>query len=1046
MSRQLLTLGVLLGLAGTAGWAAPQPAARFGADLPATVSMKGEAPAIDAFGDPGDFSAAMAAAADYLVAMQADLTEDNAGNGDPDGDPDDGGWNWRTTLFSYDGAGPSPANLYGATAAGLHRAYLADPRPEWFIAMRDAADNILSRGPAVVRTASDILFLLDFASLPAVADPVPYQNGAVAIWASRLAQGGGTAAGFAALLRDTRGVTQNYPNGIIAWDLGAYAVAVQALHSAFPGMGYDADADAIAEVMWQDAFAGNPGHFQPFEPAWRGFDPTYTDRHFWWYSLGITGLIDAFASTDLHTAELPALQATLLECQYADGAFSECYGASPLENDRDWQSTGYALSSLGRYLPGNEAAINAGAWWLAATQHSSGGFVYGSGNHYPEVVGECAAGLSWSLPYTVTQTPAWQHIAENDDPPYVDEAVVHYALEGGVEPFRSVTVFIAYNDAVLTPVALTFDPLWVPDYASIMYNLGTNPIEATLAILGPTGGITGPLDLFDLHFDGISDGVDDIATLVHITQVVMRSPLNQPIYAAGGDDATIVVDDLAPTLAVDWPSNDCVNGDIGVTLHGADNVAVDRAEYQLDGLGPWMVAVPNWPDSFFDVFFEIDITGLAQGDHTVTWRCWDDVGYSVTLTPWTFHLDSEAPVAATNLAAMPGDHEVHLTWTAGSNLDTYELWRAMRGSAYPYPGGRPPATATPWPTGYTLVDDDIDAGATSFFDVFLADTYDDRGIYDYLLVAVDCVNAPAPSNQASATNYFLGDWADPAGYSEPYDGFVCIYDLNFLGTEYGNASAPANEEMDVAPTHDWSRFGLPGPDGLLNFEDLIVLAMNYRGGCSTPLLQIRREGDLAGRGLDAAGALTLAGSGAERQLLLDGALLGLTADLATDAELLAATSTHGTVLFYRTATGWTVDVVGLADLLSNDTVVSLRFAEGAQVSLAGAEGRDEANQILPLAGATNAPPVQPAVFALEQNHPNPFNPTTTIRYSLAADGAARLAIYNSLGQQVVLLQDGPQSAGVHELSFDGSALASGLYIYRLEADGRVAQQKMILVK
>ncbi|MDP2359957.1 MAG: T9SS type A sorting domain-containing protein [bacterium] len=1041
MSRQLLTLGVLLGLAGSAGWAAPQPAIPFDGSMPMTVTAKGAAPAIDAFGDPGDFGAAAAAAVDYILAMQADITEDNAGNGDPDGDPDDGGWDWYQTDFFHSSA-ISARNLYGVTANGILRSYLNDPRPEWFTAMQDAADGMVARGPADVRSGPDVCFLVDFAALPGVANPATYQAAAVAIWNWRMATHG-SPTGLAEAIRNHH-AGYGYTNGVIPWDVAPWVKAAMKLDGLYPMAGYDVAAAQIAQVLWQDSFDGAPGYYEPFGDN-QGYDPSWANVDFYYYALGLTGLIDAFCASGTHLDELPALETALLDCQYPGGAFSHQWGAQG--DDEDWQTTGYALGSLASCLSGNEAAINAGSYWLAGEQHSSGAFVYDDDTHYPHIAGECAAGMSWSLPYTVTQTPAWQHIAENDDPPYVDEAIVHYALEGGAEPFRSVTVFIAYDDAVLTPVALTFDPLWVPDYASIMYNLGTNPIEATLAILGPTGGITGPLDLFDLHFDGISDGVDDIATLVHISQVVMRSPVNQPIYAAGGDDAIIVVDDLAPTLVVSHPTEDCLNAGFWVTLDAEDNVNLNRIDYEFNNDGIKHPAVPpDFPaDSFFDVFF-VDISLLGEGDHTISWDVWDDVGYSFTTDTWTFHKDTQAPTGPTNLLAMPGDHEVHLTWTAGSNLDTYELWRAKRGSDYPYPGGRPPATATPWPAGYTLVDDDINAGATSFFDVFPADTYADRGIYDYLLVAVDCVNAPALSNQASATNYFLGDWADPAGYSEPYDGFVCIYDLNFLGTEYGNASAPANEEMDVAPTHDWSRFGLPGPDGLLNFEDLIVLAMNYRGGCSTPLLQIRREGDAGGRGLDAAGALTLAGHGAERQLLLDGALLGLTADLATDAELLAATSTHGTVLFYRTATGWTVDVVGLADLLSSDTVVSLRFAEGAQVSLAGAEGRDEANQILPLAGATNAPPVQPAVFALEQNHPNPFNPTTTIRYSLAADGAARLAIYNSLGQQVVLLQDGPQSAGVHELSFDGSALASGLYIYRLEADGRVAQQKMILVK
>jgi hypothetical protein len=87
-----------------------------------------------------------------------------------------------------------------------------------------------------------------------------------------------------------------------------------------------------------------------------------------------------------------------------------------------------------------------------------------------------------------------------------------------------------------------------------------------------------------------------------------------------------------------------------------------------------------------------------------------------------------------------------------------------------------------------------------------------------------------------------------------------------------------------------------------------------------------------------------------------------------------------------------------------------------------------------------------ADFALVGAYPNPFNPTTTINFTLANAGVAELTVYDIAGRQVANLVDGYRNAGSHEVTFDAAGLASGIYIYRLTTNGQTATAKMTLVK
>ncbi len=88
----------------------------------------------------------------------------------------------------------------------------------------------------------------------------------------------------------------------------------------------------------------------------------------------------------------------------------------------------------------------------------------------------------------------------------------------------------------------------------------------------------------------------------------------------------------------------------------------------------------------------------------------------------------------------------------------------------------------------------------------------------------------------------------------------------------------------------------------------------------------------------------------------------------------------------------------------------------------------------------------PGDLVLMQNYPNPFNPSTTIRYGLPNRSHVMLTVFNTLGRQVAVLQNGEQDAGYHEVKFDGSGLSSGVYFYRMRAGSFVQQCRLLLLK
>jgi len=103
-------------------------------------------------------------------------------------------------------------------------------------------------------------------------------------------------------------------------------------------------------------------------------------------------------------------------------------------------------------------------------------------------------------------------------------------------------------------------------------------------------------------------------------------------------------------------------------------------------------------------------------------------------------------------------------------------------------------------------------------------------------------------------------------------------------------------------------------------------------------------------------------------------------------------------------------------------------------------------QIIPV-GVRNIPENSPpSILVLGQNFPNPFNPSTTIRWQQPETGLVTLIIYDVLGREVATLVNEESSAGEHETVFDALRLSSGIYFYQLQSGEFIKTKKMILLK
>jgi len=438
-------------------------------------------------------------------------------------------------------------------------------------------------------------------------------------------------------------------------------------------------------------------------------------------------------------------------------------------------------------------------------------------------------------------------------------------------------------------------------------------------------------------------------------------------------------------------------------------------------------------------------------------------------------IDNSAPSAIAALAAAQqtsgndadGTTIINVSWPAVGAGESVEIYRKGFGFYPEYDdagGAVPSAPSYPPPGAWTLAG--TVTGPTT-----LADETTVRDFYYYVAFVKDaCGNISSVSNETGGTlNYHLGDVEPLVGVVRG-DNLVNTPDVSNLGINYGITLALNDplDYLDVGPTTDFSVNALPTTDHRVQFEDLLMFAINY-AQVSAPALAARPAGP---SGADALAldvpALPAVGEtfAVGVQLSSAGTVKGLSVQLAYDpavveplgveaGELLSAQ--HVPSLVLSSGPG-DVDAVVLGNgvtITGSGEVARAQFrvkAKGdAAIRMATVLARDKDNRALSL-GTLSAPgsPTLPAGTALGRATPNPFSSETMIELALRHDGEVSLDVYDLSGRHVSSVLRGVQPAGVRLVKWDGrgeggARMAPGVYLLLMNADGRKFSRRVLLV-
>jgi hypothetical protein len=443
-----------------------------------------------------------------------------------------------------------------------------------------------------------------------------------------------------------------------------------------------------------------------------------------------------------------------------------------------------------------------------------------------------------------------------------------------------------------------------------------------------------------------------------------------------------------------------------------------------------------------------------------------------------------APSNVSNLSAQPSHNLVHLSWDTPQGVAGVKLFRRAWAD-YPQFGSL--GTALPAPT---FPSDIADAQAKGWIEIYdgLASNFDDTGFSDgtrsmafYAAFTYDAQSISAfaaPSAQARATTYRLADVGE-IGVPGVYDGFIDgVNDLPVFSLAYGASEGEPgwNPECDFGPTDSGGSAGVPLPDDVVDFDDLLVFALQFG---SDPAAKPQSDlPPMLAAVAPATPQLTLgpfvrSADGLVRaQLRSEGLAFWVRAisvqlPLSIVPDLVRweaaprpgdSSPTFTGIVAGDDRLSLDLSLLGAGAVLRSDGVLATLVLDAATLSGplpqplgAWLGDRDGGRAELTIRLRADTPPSGGPAVTLSAARPNPFNPRTSFQLALARAGRARVTVHDIAGRQLRVLLDGELPAGTHELIWDGTdqdgrGVASGVYLCRVEAMGEVAQRRMVLLK
>ncbi len=431
-----------------------------------------------------------------------------------------------------------------------------------------------------------------------------------------------------------------------------------------------------------------------------------------------------------------------------------------------------------------------------------------------------------------------------------------------------------------------------------------------------------------------------------------------------------------------------------------------------------------------------------------------------------FTVDCTAPGPVDSFVGYPGHEKGDLEWTMAdiSDVAGFEIWRAVRYdtdpavSSYPEyddnPGdalpNRPSTRAVANGSPQWTMIADLPAG-----DVAYTDNVVPRGIYFYEIFAYDAAGnyGPPAADPVWVMNYWLGDVADGSGTDWQFDGYVNADDISYLGAYFGTTIGydVQQNHLDVGPTDDNSRLGIPTTDNDIDFEDLMIFAMNYN--VVGPAKSEAVPGAVAyltwNRLEDGRYVLGVNNANGMKGLRIESsdAITAVTAGrlVGEQSEMVFLTNVGSHLDANVAIMGLDKAFVGTGDLLIINAVGELDPAD----LVFTARGSD--NSEMEVSFEQNSGTELPNVFSLSANYPNPFNPLTKISFSLPEAQDVVLTVYGLDGRKVATLINETREAGTHDVVWTGrddrgQMVASGTYFYRINAGPYSQVRKMTLMK